>query len=329
MDYSAGVTHIGADITEDSILLLFNEKSLLSMMSPEKMNLLMDSVADAMSASAITPLRTTVYRDKNSLMLMPSLADDFWGLKVLTLYPGNPQKGYPFIHGVVLLTDAETGEIIAMFNGAALTALRTGAVGGLGVRTLARNDVSRLGLIGAGVQGYWQVRFACSARKFREIIIYDAVESRLPGYKKRIFDATGVEVKIALNTSDVVENSDVVLTATNSTTPLFNKNFEGRCFIGIGSYKPEMREYPDEIFANADGVYVDTLHALDETGDLITPIEKGFIKKSGIRPLTEALGKEPANGTFVYKSVGGAEFDLFTAKKIFEIRENFGEYVEF
>ena len=312
-------------------MYLFSKESLLSMISVDFMNCIMDSVKLAMISEAdiTTPIRTTVKRGAKgqSLLLMPCLSDDFWGLKVLTLFPDNPNKGKPFIHGIVALINAEDGEFVAIFNGSLLTSIRTGAVSGLGIRSICDINVKKLGLIGTGVQGYWQLRFACAARRFDEIWIYDNIEDKLSEYKKRL-DADfaldmGISVNISKDATSVINKSEVIISATTSKQPLFDgvvkSLYEGKVFVGIGSYTPEMREYPDEFFVNADRVYVDTLHALEETGDLIFPIKNGFLDKEKIMSLSVAFGKETARGTYLYKSVGGASFDLFSAKKIFEI----------
>jgi len=307
------------------------------------MNCMMDSVKSAMlcEAKTTTPIRTSVQHGVNgeSLMLMPSLSDDYWGLKVLTLFPDNPGNGKPFIHGLVTLINAKDGKFIALFNGEMLTAIRTGAISGLGIRSISANNVSKLGLIGTGVQGYWQVRFACAARQFNEIFIYDVIEAKLSEYKNRIINDfakdMGISVNISKSVHDVIEKSEVIITATNSKQPLFDGSskslYENRVFVGIGSYKPEMREYPDDFFINADNVYVDTLHALEETGDLIFPIKKGYLDRDRVAPLSAVFEKVAGIGTYLYKSVGGASFDLFTAKSIFEIaaRQNTLNNVDF
>ena len=312
-------------------MYLFSSKYMLSMVNDDFMNCLMNAIKSAMlsEADTTTPIRTTVQRGENgeSLMLMPSLTDDFWGLKVLTLLPNNPQKGKPFIHGIVTLIKASDGEFIAFFNGEILTAIRTGAVSGLGIKSISDENVRKLGLIGAGVQGYWQVRFACAARQFDEIWIYDVVDTRLNEYKRRIrtdfADSLGISVNISENVQSVIEKSEVIITATNSQQPLFagqdKSLYEGKIFVGIGSFKPEMREYPDEFFINIDNVYVDTPHALKETGDLIFPLKNGCLDIRKISPLSAIFGKKTDRGTYLYKSVGGAIFDLFAAKEIYEI----------
>jgi ornithine cyclodeaminase len=310
---------------------IFSKESLLSLINADFMNCIMDSVKLAMlcEADITTPIRTTVKHGVNgeSLMLMPSLSDDFWALKVLTLFPDNPDKGKPFIHGIVTLIDAENGEFVAIFDGSLLTSIRTGAVSGLGIRSISDQNVRKLGLIGAGAQGYWQVRFACAAREFDEIWIYDVIEDKLSEYKKRIETDfaldMGISVNISKNAKSGIEKSEVIITATTSKQPLFDGTerslYEGRVFVGIGPYTPEMREYPDAFFSNTDKVYVDTLHALEETGDIIFPLKNGYLDKEKIMPLSAAFSERIPRGTYLYKSVGGASFDLFSAKKIFEI----------
>jgi ornithine cyclodeaminase len=312
-------------------MYLFSKKFLLSMVSTDFMNCLMDSVKSAMlcNADITMPIRTSVQRGKNgeSLLLMPCLSDDFWGLKILSLFSDNPRNGKPFIHGIVTLINAENGEFIAIYNGEMLTAIRTGAVSGLGIKNISGENVKKLGLIGTGVQGYWQARFACAARQFNEIWIYDIFETKLCEYRKRINEGFALDMGISVNISksicDVIEKTEVIITATNSKQPLFNgcnkSLYEGKIFVGIGSYKPEMREYPDEFFVNTDKVYVDTLHALDETGDLIFPLENGYLDRGRVFPLSAVFDKRAESGTYLYKSVGGASFDLFAAKIIFQI----------
>ena len=314
-------------------MYLFSKESLLSMINVDFMNCIMDSIKSAMlcEADTTTPIRTTVRRGANgeSLLLMPSLSDDFWGLKVLTLFPNNPNKGKPFIHGIVTLVNAEDGEFVAIFDGSLLTSIRTGAVSGLGIRSISDSSVRKLGLIGTGVQAYWQARFACAAREFDEIWIYDMILDKQSEFKKRI-DADfaldmGISVNISKNVANVIEKSEVIITATTSKQPLFDgadkSLYEGKVFVGIGSYTPEMREYPDEFFVNADKVYVDTLHALEETGDIIFPLQNGYLDKEKIMHLSVAFDMRAARGTYLYKSVGGASFDLFSAKTIFKIAQ--------
>ncbi|MGH7541438.1 MAG: ornithine cyclodeaminase family protein, partial [Gemmatimonadota bacterium] len=98
------------------------------------------------------PLRTHVETPAGSLLLMPATGEAGVGVKLVTLTPGDPGRGLPFIHAVYILFDPETQVPLAVMDGAALTALRTAAVSGLATRHLAREDAARLVVFGAGVQ---------------------------------------------------------------------------------------------------------------------------------------------------------------------------------
>ena len=313
---------------EVCIMFLMNSGSMLSAFSFSELR---DAVTRAMidekkaaEKGIIAPLRSTVARGEDSLLLMPCLTEKDWGLKVLTLFPENPGKGNPFINGLFLLFDGEDGSPSALLDGRTLTALRTGAVGGTGVDALAPSGVKTLGLLGAGVQGYWQVRFACSVRSFGEVRIFDLRENSSKDLAERLAaDLPGVSVTVAKTPEDLLEASETVITATNSTTPLFPEKprlFRGRTFVAIGSYTPEMREYPDSFFSEVERVYVDTLHALDETGDLLGPLGAGTLSREDIHPLAEILpsgGTETPKGkASFFKSVGLSVFDLYAARAI-------------
>ena len=190
------------------------------------------------------------------------------------------------------------------------------------MNALAPSGVESLGLLGAGVQGYWQVRFACSVRSFAEVRIYDLRENSSKELADRLAkDLPGVSVSAVKTSEDLLEASEAVITATNSTTPLFPEKphlFRDRTFVAIGSYTPEMKEYPDSFFSEVDRVYVDTLHALDETGDLMGPLGAGTLSRENIYPLASIL---PAGGyaqekgkSVLFKSVGLSVFDLYAAR---------------
>ena len=146
-------------------MLYLDPKALLAAATlPELMDRMEQALLAEEEGKAILPLRTSVFQGEDTLMLMPCLEERTWGLKILTLKPGNPAQGRPYIDGLVVLFDGGTGAPSALMDGKLLTSLRTGAIGGLGIRHLSKPDTRSLGLVGAGVQGFWQARFGCAAR---------------------------------------------------------------------------------------------------------------------------------------------------------------------
>lgn len=268
---------------------------------------------------------------QNILLLMPCVNNIGFGTKVLSVFPNNPAIGKPAIDGVMILNDMNTGEPNAIMDAKTLTALRTGAVGGVAIKHLAHEKAATVGIVGAGMQGYYQTIFACTARKVKSLRIYDKRANVLDSFIERIRTEIpyAIDIKASKSVEELLENSEIVITTTTSNNPVIPDNEEllkGKCFIGIGSFKPNMREYPKSLFEICQHVYIDTRHALHETGDLITPIEEGWIKEEKISLFGELITSEQNKSmdTVFFKSVGMALFDLCAAQKIYEAAQKKG-----
>ena len=146
----------------------------------------MQAVEDALIAFSRGEVRnvdrSTASNEPNSILFMPCFAKKVFGVKMLYEFPGNPAKGLPFLSGIMVLNDAETGEILAIMNGTELTALRTGAVGGMAIKHLAFPDSKTVGLVGCGAQGLYQLYYACSAANISDIYLFDAYKKDLTGF---------------------------------------------------------------------------------------------------------------------------------------------------
>src|SRR5690625_4213277 len=91
------------------------------------------------------PVRSQVQDDQNTLLLMPCLTEDYITTKLVTVFPEN--KDIPTIHGLVVLNCNQTGQVKGLIDGAYLTGIRTGAIGGSAVRRLAKQGVSKLAVV--------------------------------------------------------------------------------------------------------------------------------------------------------------------------------------
>jgi ornithine cyclodeaminase len=219
-----------------------------------------------------------------------------------------------------------------MMDGKILTTLRTGAVGGVGIRHTTPDTVKTVGLIGAGAQGFYQLLFACKARKMEKITIYDPYVKDLSSFVDKITkELPNIEVNIANTVEELLENSEVIIAATTSNEPVLPDNSEllkGKHFVGIGSYKPNMREFPDSIFSLLDKVYIDTEFAKEETGDLAKPLSNKVISEENVETfgsylINEKNKDEIVSGTTFFKSVGMALFDITVAQLIYnKAKEN-------
>ena len=94
---------------------------------------------------------------------MPARGDGYATLKWVTSFPNNPQRGLPVVTGALLVSSAETGELVAIIDCAAITSLRTGAAAAVSAQALAREDARTVGVIGCGVNGAWAARCLADA----------------------------------------------------------------------------------------------------------------------------------------------------------------------
>jgi ornithine cyclodeaminase len=308
-------------------MLYLGQKDIFNLVSFDE---LMDSIELAFKIyeqkNFQMPDRIHLHYKEDTFLYMPCFTENIIGTKILTVFPKNTEKNIPAIQGIMLLNDVETGKPIALIDGASLTAFRTGAVGGVGVKHTTKENCQSVGLVGAGVQGFYQLLFATKVRDIKRIYIYDIFKDKLIFFKERLFEKLpNVEINIVNDTEELVEKSEIIITTTTSNKPVLPNDeslLKGRHFIGIGSYKPTMREFPEALFKLLDEIYVDTDFAAQESGDLVVPLERNWIKKEQIKTFGKLLinNENDANiklDTTLFKSVGMALFDLVVANLIY------------
>lgn len=300
----------------------------------------MDAVEEALEIyehrEFVMPDRLAVNCDgKNILLLMPCVASENIVTKIVTVFPENTSRNRPVIDGVVLLNDQVTGEILAIMDGKTITAMRTGAVTGVSIRYLAREDVKSVGLVGCGMQGYYQLMYACNVRNIKKITLFDISDAAIPPLIERLKKALpGMTIKIAESPEELVSLSDIVITATTARKSVFPDDpelFKGKHCVAIGSFEPDVREYPDAIFSLIEKVWIDIDFAKEESGELLIPLKEGKLKEEQLETLGHFIqsGREPergAYGTTFSKSVGMALFDLTTAQLTYTnaVKNNLG-----
>lgn len=306
-------------------MIIINETLIKKVISFEE---IMASLEEAFltyeSGNFSMPDRIHVENKGNTLLYMPCFTDEIFGTKSLTIFPENSRAGKPVIDGFMTLHDSDTGSPLAIVDGKILTALRTGAVGGVGSKYLSGETASVLGVIGAGVQGIYQTLFISKVRPIKKVKVFDLNETALKRFIESVNEKLPyLEIVICDTAEDILTEAHIVVTATNSNKPVLPGKpdlLKGKLFIGIGSYKPGMREYPDEIYPLLDEVYTDTYFACEESGDLLYPLENNLISSEQISTIGSVIAKdgEAPGGTQFFKSVGMALLDLFVAKKIYQ-----------
>lgn len=297
-------------------------------------NQMMDTIEEAYrifgSGDFFMPPRPVVEHENKTMMYMPCYTKEVIGTKILSIFPDNAKLGLPSIDGVVLLNDYTTGAPLAVMDGQAVTAWRTGAVGGVGIRHLSRKDCHTVGIVGAGAQGFHQALYACAARDIHTVYVFNHSDRDLTDYLDRLekaIDNPAVKVVQCKTVEELVKASDIICTTTPATSPVLPDDKEllcGKCIIAIGSYTPEMREIPNAVWDLVDKVYIELPYACEESGDLSQPLADGHLKEEQTVLMNEYLAsdedKEIKEGqTTYFKSVGMGLFDVCIAQKLLEM----------
>ncbi|MGI6425690.1 MAG: ornithine cyclodeaminase family protein [Tepidanaerobacteraceae bacterium] len=279
-----------------------------------------------------TPLRTVININEaknEDIMSMPGYIEDMGAaVKLLSVFPGNYELGKATISSIVAFFDDKTGEPLALMDGGYLTAMRTGAISGVATKYLARKDSSIVAVIGAGIQARTQLWAVCCVRDIKQVKVFDVSGERVDGFIKDMKDKfTDIDFIKAESSDEAVKDSDIVLTATTSTTPVFNVESlkKGVHINAIGSYTPKMQELPEGVFKIAGKVLVESVDAVvSEAGDFIIPMEKGIFSKDNIHGelgdlvLGRITGRENTDEITLFKTVGIAVQDVACAAKIYD-----------
>lgn len=294
----------------------------------DAVELMKRAFAELSAGRTISPLRTNIHVEAGGgdSLYMPAYvpAMDALGVKLVSVFPRNAERGLPTITALVCMVDPETGEPLAILDGTYLTALRTGAVSGAAADLLARPDAKSLVAIGAGAQGVTQVAAVCAVRPIERIAVVDINEAALSSYRDAIArDWPALADRVQTTTdSSIVADADVICTATTARKPVFDPSLvkPGTHINAIGAYTPEMQELPPEIVAKAT-VVVDAVDAvLEEAGDLIKPLQSGLITREHVsRELGQVVaGTAPARTSpdeiTLFKSVGNAIQDVVVGR---------------
>lgn len=294
-----------------------------------------------------TPLRTNIDipEQEGQSLYMPGYvpASNALGIKIVSSYPNNIEKGLNSIPATMVLLNHETGEVCSIMDGTYLTRLRTGALSGAATDILARKDSKIFALFGTGGQAESQLEAVLSVRDIQEVRVVGRSTEKTEDFVKRmthrfagIFKARFL---VAESPDSAIKDADIITSVTTSRKPVFDGRLvkKGAHINGVGSYTPEMQEIDDYTLSNADKVYVDTRDGvLNESGDFIIPINEGKFKESD---LTGELGevimgmvasRENDDEITFFKTVGSAVLDLVTARRIYEnaIEGKIGKFME-
>jgi ornithine cyclodeaminase len=269
------------------------------------------------------PQRQHLDVGNGSLLFMPAWSELAAGVKLVTVNPDNLERGLPFVNGVYVLFDRETLAPSALFDGAALTGMRTAAVSGLATRFLARPDATRLVIFGAGTQARWHLEAMRTERDIEHVTVVARTEQ-----SARVFVENVTDLDAEVGAPGAVATADVVCTCTTSKEPVFDGSLlsPGTHVNSVGAYEPGARELDATAVARARLVVELREPALQEAGDILLAIEEGAVTADHIvadlRQVVraEVPARRGGDDITVFKSVGVAFEDLAVAAAWFDAR---------
>ena len=290
--------------------LFLNEEQVRRHLRMEQLIPAMEKALIDFSAGRVTqPVRSVIPVNPPGgfFGLMPALAEGL-GVKIVTFYPPNAQRGIPTHMATIFLADPETGAPLAIMDGRLITEMRTAAVSAVATKLLAPQDARVLAILGSGVQARSHNDALRLVRRFQEIRIW----SRNSNHAKKFAEEIGGRT---MSAEDAVRDADVVVVATSSTIPVLQGLWlkPGSHVNAVGACRPDWRELDDDAMANI--VFVDSKEAATkESGDVILSGAKIYAE------LGEALaGKVDARGdeTTIFKSLGMAVEDIAAAMLVY------------
>jgi len=235
------------------------------------------------------------------LGLMPALTPEGLGLKAVTFYPSNAERGIPTHMATIFLVEPQTGTPLAIMDGRLITEMRTAAVSAVATKLLAAPDARILGILGSGVQARSHLEALRLVRQFEEVRVWSPTREHAKQFAEEIGGR-------AVSAEEAVRGADAVVTVTSSKTPILKgSSLKPGCHVNaIGACRPDWRELDDEAMSNV--VFVDSREgAMKESGDVILSGAKIYAE------LGEALAGKVSprtSETTIFKSLGMALEDI-------------------
>lgn len=288
--------------------------------------------------TAIVPSKVIMDLEKDhaEFFIMPAYlkSREALGMKIASLYPGNPKKGLPAIHSKILMVDTVSGKFSAIIDGESVTNIKTGAVTGLVTDWFAKKDSKSVAVIGIGPQARGQLEAVCSVRKIESVNLYTRTVEKSHQFSEEIRKKYPKIQKVSICTTakEAVENIDIVCFSTSyfGEMPLISINDvnSDTHINAIGGGTSEACEFPPEILKNSLLVTDNKPACQIESGEIKKALKEGIIQISDINDLSDVVSKNlfSTSKRVVYRSVGYAFLDMVLSKYLYDrvVKNNAG-----
>lgn len=294
---------------------------------PRVIELMRDAYTELSSGSVDSPLRTALVNDDGTVLYKPaySRASEIFCVKVVSVFPGNVEKGLPVTPGIIVVNSAETGMPVAILEAGYLTSLRTGAASGLATELFAKKEAKIAALFGTGGQSRHQLEAMLCARAFKTVYVFSRNAVNAERFCHENADIAGDCQLVPNPDRKVLKDCDVITTATTSPTAVFewDEIADDAHVNAIGSLGSSRTEVSAETLLNSEVIVDQRAACLKEAGEICLMRDAGLIDDS-YQPaeIGELFDRsELQQKPTVFKSVGNAAQDLVCAAEIIKASE--------
>lgn len=277
------------------------------------------------------PLRWGLKLPNGAMGMMPGYlgSPECFGIKLVSLFPGNPAVGLPSHLGLMVLFEAERGEPVALLDGDVVTSLRTAAASAVATHALARPDAAELLIVGTGQQASAHVPAMLAVREIRRVRIWGRSADKAIELAGEFAQRYPLPVEACTELKDAVQTADIVCTVTGAREPLLHGEWlrPGAHLNLVGSSVPEHREVDTDAVRRASFFVDFRASAFTQAGELLTAIAEGAVDEDHVcGEIGEVLldripGRSDDQQITVYKSLGVAAQDLAAAWYLYEEAE--------
>ncbi len=295
--------------------LTLYEADIAKVLRYERLIPAMEKALSAFSAGrVIQPVRQmlTIEEGKRFLGIMPAVAEDGMGAKLVSFFPKNAGTKTPTHQAMIMLLEPESGAPLAFLDGRLITEMRTAAVSAAVTKHLAPEGSKILALLGSGVQAHAHLQALRHICDFEELRVW----SRTMDHARRFAEIHNAK---AMDLEPAVRGADVLVTATNAFEPFLKGEWlkQGVHVNAVGSPRPTWRELDDIAMHNT--LVVDSREAvLKELGDVILSKATIFAEAGELFAGSKKLDR---SATTIFKSVGIAVEDIATARLVYDLVE--------
>jgi ornithine cyclodeaminase len=300
------------------------------------MSMIMDAVEESFrlhhQGQTILPHKIVLdmgERERGRGNAMPAYAGgdyDVFGIKWLAGFPKNPLlHGLPRATGFYILNDAEKGLPLAIMDCTLLSAMRTGAVTGVGAKYLARPDSESVAMIGTGVQARTQLEaLQVALPGLKEVRAFDIRLEAAQKYASEMSEKLSLEVRAVNSAEEAVRDADIVVTVTVANEPIVKE-----AWMKAGSYFAAVGSYQEEEFAvvqNSDRIVVDGLeHVLHRRTPVIAlmvaqgTIDEAEILELGAIVCGDVVGRRTPKERIFFSPIGMGTEDLCVCSRVYRL----------